>query len=245
MERSSWSRYGVAPSDGARIINVMAERISIVLALQDPGVRDAVNALLAADLNCEVIGEVASGPQVGPLVARLRPRVLVVDLLLPGSGGLEVTAEVTRKTPDTRVVILSASHEDVFVLEALRNGAAGFVSRDASGTELLQAVREVVAGRHFLSPPLSEAVIEAYLGGKAGGGDAYAALTRREREVLHLVVQGLSTKEIAQRLGISPRTAETHRAHVMYKLGVHSRAELIRFAARRGIVTPGPGQQSA
>jgi len=223
----------------------MTARITIALAEDHRVVRDGVRRLLEAEQDYVVVGEASDGLEVVPLVLRLQPQVLVVDLMMPGLGGLEATAAVTRKAPGTRVVILSMYHEDVFVLEALRNGAAGFVSKDASGVELVRAVREVVAGRHFLSPPLSEVVIQAYLGGKTSGGDVYGTLTRREREVLHLVAEGLSAKEIGRRLGMSPRTAETHRSHVMHKLGLHSRTELIRFAIRRGIVPPELGQQSA
>jgi DNA-binding NarL/FixJ family response regulator len=223
----------------------MTARITIALAEDHRVVRDGGRRLLEAEPDYVVVGEAADGLEVLPLVQRLKPQVLVVDLMMPGLGGLEVTAAVTHKVPATRIVILSMYHEDVFVLEALRNGAAGFVSKDASGVELVRAVHEVVAGRHFLSPPLSEVVIQAYLGGKTGGGDAYGTLTRREREVLHLVAEGLSAKEIARRLGMSPRTAETHRSHVMHKLGLHSRTELIRFAIRRGIVPPELRQQSA
>ena len=223
----------------------MTARITIALAEDHRVVRDGVRRLLEAEPDYVVVGEAADGLEVLPLVQRLKPQVLVVDLMMPGLGGLEVTAAVTHRVPSTRVVVLSMYHEDVFVLEALRNGAAGFVSKDASGVELVRAIREVVAGRHFLSPPLSEVVIQAYLGGKTSGGDAYGTLTRREREVLHLVAEGLSAKEIARRLGMSPRTAETHRSHVMHKLGLHSRTELIRFAIRRGIVPPELGQQSA
>jgi DNA-binding NarL/FixJ family response regulator len=223
----------------------MTPRITIALAEDHRAPRDSVRHLLEAERDYVVVGEVSDGREVVALVQRLKPQVLVVDLMLPGLGGLEVTAAVTRKAPETRIVILSQYHEDVFVLEALRNGAAGFVSKDASGAELVRAVREVMAGRHFLSPPLSEIVIEAYLGGKTSSGDAYGTLTRREREVLHLVAEGFSAKEIGTRLDMSPRTAETHRAHVMHKLGLHGRTELIRFAVRRGIVPPELGQQSA
>ena len=222
----------------------MTAKISIALALHHDDVRDDVRRLLESEPDYVIVGESSVGLEVVPLVRRLRPQVLVVDLLLPGLGGLEITAEVARRAPGTKVVILSVSHEAVFVLEALRNGAAGFVTLDTSGTELARAVREIMAGRHFLSPALSEVVIEAYLGGTASP-DAYATLTRREREVLHLVARGLSAKEIARRLEMSPRTAETHRSHVMHKLGLRSRNELIRFAHRRGIVSGDLGQQSA
>ena len=223
----------------------MPGRITIALAEDRRAGQPGVRHILEAEPDYLVVGEAADGSQAVPLVRRLKPQILVVDLMLPGLGGLEVTAAVNRKVPDTRIVILSQYHEDVFVLEALRNGAAGFVSRDAGGVELVRAVREVMAGRHFLSPPLSEIVIEAYLGGTSNARNAYDSLTRREREVLHLVAEGFSAKQIGARLEMSPRTAETHRAHVMHKLGLHNRKELIRFAVQRGIVPRELGQQSA
>jgi two-component system, NarL family, response regulator NreC len=220
-------------------------RITIGLAQDHRIVRDGVRLLFEAEPDFVVVGEAADGLEVMPLVQRLKPQVLVVDLMMPGLSGLEVSGAVSRLEPQTRVVILSLSQEDIFVLEALRNGAAGYVSRNGGSDDLVRAVREVAAGRHFLSPPLSEVVIRAYLGGTSSAGDGYGALTRREREVLRLVAEGLSAREIARRLGMSPRTAETHRSHVMHKLGLHNRTELIRFAIRRQIVSPALGQQTA
>jgi two-component system, NarL family, response regulator NreC len=222
----------------------MASQVTIALAQDRRRSREGVRRLLEG-AGYVVTGAVSDGREVLPMVQRLKPNVLVMDLIMPGLGGLEVTAEVARTSPATRVIILSTTHEDVFVLEALRNGAAGFVTWGEGGAELVRAVRDVATGRHFLSPPLSEVVIEAYLGGVTSAGDSYGSLTRREREVLHLVAEGMSAKETAKRLGMSPRTVETHRAHLMHKLGLHGRSELIRFAVQRGIVPPGLGQRSA
>jgi two-component system, NarL family, response regulator NreC len=223
----------------------MSPSISIVLADDHQLVREGLRRLLEAEPGFSVVGETADGLGVAPLVDRLRPQVLVVDLMMPGLGGIEATRQVRKQSPGTQVVILSMHTAEPFVLDALRNGAAAYVPKDAPGTELIRAIREVVAGRHYLAPPLSEAVIQALLAqSPPAAPDPYDTLTGREREVLHLTAQGLSNKEIARRLGCSPRTAETHRTHLMRKLGLKSRTDLIRLALKRGLL-PDTGSQSA
>jgi two-component system, NarL family, response regulator NreC len=223
----------------------MSPTVTIVLADDHQLVREGLRRLLEAEPGFDVVGEADDGLAVAPLVAKLRPRVLVIDLMMPGIGGIDATRQVIKESPDTRVVILSMHTAEPFVLEALRNGASAFVPKDAPGTELVKAIREVVAGRRYLSPPLSETVIRAFLAGTWGNAtDAYDRLTTREREVLHLTAQGLSNKEIARRLDVSPRTAETHRTNLMRKLGFKNRTELIRFALKRGLL-PETGSQTA
>jgi len=213
--------------------------ITIVLADDHPVVRQGLRVLLEAEPDFAIVGEVADGLEVAPLVERLKPNVLVLDLMLPGLNGLEVTRQVHQRTPQTRVIILSMYGNEAYVLEALRNGAAGYVLKAASGAELVRGVREVIAGRRYLSPPLSDSAVEAYVErAKTAPLDAYETLTTREREVLHLAAEGRSNTEVAARLGISARTAETHRANLMRKLGLHSQTELVRYALRRGILPP-------
>ena len=212
-------------------------RTTILLADDHPVVRQGLRALLEAEQDFTIVGEAADGLEVAGLVERLRPNVLVLDLMLPGLGGIEVTRQICHRFPQTRVVILSMYANEAYVLEALRNGAAGYVIKEASAAQLVQAVREVSAGRRYLSPPLSENAIEAYIQkAQATPLDLYETLTSREREVLHLAATGNSNIETADRLGISSRTAETHRANLMRKLGLHSQTELIRYAIRRGII---------
>jgi len=214
-------------------------RTTIVLADDHPVVRQGLRVLLEAEPDFAIVGEVADGLEVAPLVERLKPNVLVLDLMLPGLNGLEVTRQVHQRTPQTRVIILSMYGNEAYVLEALRNGAAGYVLKAASGAELVRGVREVIAGRRYLSPPLSDSAVEAYVErAKTAPLDAYETLTTREREVLHLAAEGRSNTEVAARLGISARTAETHRANLMRKLGLHSQTELVRYALRRGILPP-------
>lgn len=210
---------------------------TIVLADDHHIVRQGLRTLLEAEPEYVVVGEVADGLKVADMVEQLRPDVLVLDLMMPGLNGLEITRQVAQRSPKTRIVILSMHADEAYVLEALRHGASGYVLKDASTADVVQAVREVSAGRHYLSRPLSERAIEAYAQkAQAAPLDLYETLTTREREILQLAAESHTSTEIAARLGISPRTAETHRANLMRKLGLQSQTDLIRFAIRRGIL---------
>jgi DNA-binding NarL/FixJ family response regulator len=210
---------------------------TIVLADDHHVVRQGLRALLEAEPELSVVGEAAEGLAVIAMVERLKPNLLIVDVMMPGLTGLEVTRQIRQKSPQTRVLVLSMYANEAYVLEALRLGAAGYVLKGANAADLIQAVREVAAGRRYLSPPLTDHAIEAYVQ-KAHGAplDRYETLTTREREVLHLATEGFSHAEIAARLGISPRTAETHRANLMRKLRLKTQTDLIRYALRRGIL---------
>ena len=159
--------------------------------------------------------------------------------MLPGLSGLDVTRQVRQRSPNTKVLMLSTQTHGAYVQEALRNGAAGFALKSSSVTELLQAVQDVASGRHYLSPLLSQQAIEFY-GKEASAEDAaadpYRSLTDREREIFHLAAEGYKNAELADRLSISPRTVETHRANLMRKLGLRTQTDLVRYAIRRGIL---------
>lgn len=217
----------------------MKPHVTIALADDHPVVRDGLRLVMQAEPDLEVVGEAGDGLDALDLVVRLKPDVLVLDLMMPGLGGLEVARQAVRRSPRTRVVVLSMHADESYVLQALSNGASGYVLKDASATELVRAVREVSAGRRYLSPPLSEKAIELYMAKARAGGttDTYERLTARECEVLHLTAEGLSSSAIAERLGISTRTAETHRGNVMGKLGLHNRADLVRYAIERGLIS--------
>lgn len=213
--------------------------VTIVLADDHPVVRQGLRAVLEAEPLFSILGEAGDGLDAVDLVATLKPRVLVVDLMMPGLTGLEVTRRVRKESPDTQVVVLSMHASEPYVLEALRNGAGAYVLKNSESEHLVRAVREAAAGRRYLSPTLSERAIAAYGGGASAGAgptDVHDTLTDREREVLHLAAEGRSHREIAQRLGISPRTAEVHRANLMRKLDLHSQTDLVRYAIRRGII---------
>ena len=212
-------------------------RTTIVLADDHGIVRQGLRVLLEAEPDLVVVGEAADGLEAVRLVERLQPAVLVADVMMPGLSGLEVTREVGRRFPHTRVVILSMYANEAYVLEALRSGAAGYVLKEAGATDLVRAVREAAAGGRYLSPPLSERAIEAYVErAQAAPPDPYDTLTTREREVLQLTTEGLSSTLVAERLSISPRTVETHRANLMRKLNLRRQADLVRYAFEKGIV---------
>lgn len=211
--------------------------MDILLADDHPFVRAGLRALLEAQPDFRLVGEASDGLEAVRLVQRLKPDVLVLDLVMPGLNGLEVARQVRRLSPHTRVIILSMYANEAYVMEALRNGAVGYVVKDSDPMDLLQAVHEVTAGRRYLSPPLSERAIEAYIRkAEATMLAPYETLTTREREVLHLAAHGYTNSEIGRRLFISPRTVETHRGNVMHKLGLRSHTDLIRYALRRGIL---------
>jgi len=208
---------------------------TIVLGDDHKIVLKGLRALLDGQPGFAVVGEAADGIKVTSLVESLKPDVLVVDLMMPGLSGFDVTRRVTKRVPRTRVVILSMYSSEAHVVEALRSGAMAYVLKDASAEDLVNAIREAAAGRRFLSAPFSNDLIDSYLN-RPNGVDSYETLTPGEREVLHLVAEGLTSSEIAGRLFISPRTAESHRANLMRKLGLRSRTDLVRFAFQRGIV---------
>jgi DNA-binding NarL/FixJ family response regulator len=216
----------------------MAWMIKIVLADDHPIVRQGLRAAFEVEPGFAVVGEANDGLEAVKLVERLAPDVLVLDLMMPGLNGLEVARQVSQRSPKTRIVILSVSAAEPHVLEALRYGVAAYVLKGSSVADLVRAVREAAAGRHYLSPPLSQRALESYrTRAQAAPLDIYDTLTTREREVLQLAAEGHTNAEIAARISLSPRTVETHRSHLMHKLGLHSQTDLIRYALRRGIIS--------
>jgi len=213
--------------------------IKIILADDHRVVREGFRALLAAQKDFQIVGETGDGLEALRLVDQLKPDVLLVDVMMPGVSGLEVTRQLTQRRSPVRVVILSMHCNEAYVVEAVKNGAAGYVLKDASSADLVRCVREAVAGRRYLSPPLSERAIETYLqkARTTETMDRYQTLTTREREVLHLSAEGLTNPQIAARLYISPRTVETHRSNLMHKLGLSTHTDLIRYALQRGILS--------
>jgi two-component system response regulator NreC len=211
---------------------------TILLADDHEVVRRGLRALVEAEEGFKLIGETGDGLKAVTLVERLRPDVLVVDVMMPGLNGLDVTLQVTKRSPDTKSIVLSMHSDQSYVLQALRNGASGYVLKESSADELVRAIKEVTAGRRYLSPPLSEHAIQAYVEmAKEASLDPYETLTDRERQVLHLAAEGCNNVEVAARLCISPRTAETHRTNLMRKLDLHGQTDLVRYALRRGVIT--------
>lgn len=215
----------------------MTGTTTIVLADDHQVVRQGLRALLAGQPGFAVTGEAADGREVVGVVESLKPHVLVLDLVMPGLNGLEVIRQVRRRAPGTRIVVLSMHADAAYVVEALRHGALAYVLKSVSAACVVKAVREAMAGRRYLSPPLTERAIDEYAAKTKGGLlDTYETLTPREREVLHLAAEGCGNPEIAARLAISVRTAETHRANLMRKLGLRNQTEVVRYALGRGLL---------
>jgi DNA-binding NarL/FixJ family response regulator len=212
--------------------------ITVLLADDHPIVREGLRRLIEAENDLAVAAETGDGLEVVPLAERLRPDVVVLDLMLPGLGGLEIVRRVRQQLPSTRVVMLSMYSSPGYVAEALAGGASAYVLKKSTWSELVTAIRAAVGGQVYLDTSLSPEAVEHQRRRARGPVDLYDTLTRREREVLHLVSEGLSSAEIAGRLGISPRTIEMHRRHLVQKLELTGQAALVRYALQRGLHPP-------
>jgi two-component system response regulator NreC len=203
-------------------------------------VREGVCALLSSDPDFEVVGQAGDGVELFDLVERLQPDVVVLDLMMPGAGGLELTGQLARRRDPPAVLILSMHQSEAYVVEAMRRGATGYALKQAPAGELVRGIRTVARGARYLSPPLSDRAVEAYLRGPDQPQAPEDTLTVREREVLRLAAEGRSNAEVAALLFISRRTVETHRARAMKKLGLRNQVELARYAIEREIVPAAP-----
>jgi DNA-binding NarL/FixJ family response regulator len=209
---------------------------TVVLADDHELVRRGLRGLLEAEPDCRILAEATDGLAAVQAVAKFKPTALFLDLSLPRLHGLEVLRQVRVDSPHTKVIILSMHDDEPYVIEALRAGAMAYVLKGSDSSEIARAFHEVLAGRRFLSAPLSEWAINSLATRTADTTDPMQSLTAREREVLQLAAAGLGNPEIAERLFISPRTAETHRTNFMRKLGLQTQTDLVRFAIRKGII---------
>jgi DNA-binding NarL/FixJ family response regulator len=211
---------------------------TLLLADDHALVRQGLRMLLEAEPDLHVAGEAGDGSEALRLAGQLRPDILVVDVMMPGLSGLEVARQSCRRWPQTKVIVLSMYDTESYVVEALQAGASAYVLKQATSSDLVRAVRRVLEGGLYLSPPLDERAIQAYShNARATRADPYESLTGREREVFQLAAEGLSNPQIAAKLSLSPRTVEMHRANLMKKLGLKSQSELIRYALKRGSLT--------
>ena len=209
--------------------------VRILLADDHVVVRQGLRSLLETHPGFTVVGEACDGIEALALIQKLKPDVTVLDIMMPGLNGLEVSRQVQNLT---RVVILSMYNDRSYVTEALQQGAFGFVLKDASSEELILAIQAACRNEYYLSKPFSDQPISTYVKGTlAVKKDPYETLTSRERQILQLIVEGNRTDIIARRLGISPRTVEQHRAHVMTKYGVHTQTELVKRAIKKGLIS--------
>jgi DNA-binding NarL/FixJ family response regulator len=205
-----------------------SDRITVLLADDHALVRRGFRRLLEDDASIDVVGEASTGDEAVRLTAELKPRVVVMDCAMPGGNGLSATRRILRRTPQTAVLMLSMHSEETFVRQALDAGARGYILKNALHLDLAAAVKAAAAGETVLDPTLpSRDTLK---------GERASALTTRELEVLQLICEGLSNKEIAARLDLSANTIAVHRANIMQALGVHKAAELVVYAIQRGLV---------
>jgi DNA-binding NarL/FixJ family response regulator len=200
-------------------------------------VRQGLRRLLESDDAIAVVGEASSGRAAVEMVQEIQPHVVVMDVGLPELNGVEATRQIVKRLDGTRVLILTMHGDDVYVRQSLRAGAHGYVLKDADGVDLIQAVKTVGTGGSFFSPEIARVMLEDYLGdGDRDDDDKIARLTDREREVMQLIAEGRSSKEVANLLSLSVYTVDTHRKHIMEKLDLRNTAELVRFAIRSKVV---------
>jgi two-component system, NarL family, response regulator NreC len=211
--------------------------VKVLVADDHPIVRKGLRDLLENDPLFHIVGEAGDGLQALELVKQQKPDVLIVDMMMPGLNGLEVLRQAKQLLPNLQAIVLSMHSNEAYVAEALKNGASGYVLKDSGPVELIQAVNEVLAGRHYLSSAISEEMVNTYIRKiETSKVDPYSLLTNREREIMQLTAEGYTSQEIAERFTISRRTVEQHRANIMQKLGLRNQSDLIRYAFKRGVL---------
>ena len=216
----------------------MENKLSIVLADDHTILREGLRALLTADPGFEVVGEARDGREAVRCVEKLGPELILMDLSMPRMSGMEAIREIKKRYPETKIIALTVHKTEEYLLNTLQAGADGFVLKDATHDELIMAIKNVMGGKSYLSPAVSEKVIEGYLQGKKStrSRSTWESLSQREREVLKLIAEGYKNKEIAGDLCISLKTVEKHRANLMKKLDLHNAAALTVYAVDKGLV---------
>ncbi len=208
----------------------------VLIADDHTMVRESLVSVLQADGDVQVVGQASDGIEALEKAVLLRPDIVIADLSMPRLNGIEVVRRLREALPDTKVLVLTMHQEDEYVLQAVRAGASGYLVKDSAAAELLAAVRSLHAGRGYLGPQAAKTLADQLQHPERTLDDPYGRLTAREREVFHLMAEGMTTKEIARRLGISVKTAENHRGRVLDKLDVRNTAELVRYALRKGLM---------
>ncbi len=211
-------------------------KIRVVIADDHAILREGVRALLQLQPDIEVAGEASDGIQAIAAVERLDPDVILMDIAMPGLGGIEAALELHKLGKRAKVLILSQYEDREYVRRLLKAGVSGYVLKKSAGSELANAIRAVHRGGLVLDPEVARTAMEGAGQASPGAADPYESLTDREKQVLKLVAEGRSNKEVAELLGISVKTAMSHREHVMEKLAVHNRTELVRFALKKGVI---------
>ncbi|HEU5438724.1 MAG TPA: response regulator transcription factor [Ktedonobacterales bacterium] len=213
-------------------------KVRVLLADDHTILRAGLKMMLNAQPDIEVVGEASDGRQAVGEAQRLQPDVIIMDITMPECNGIEATKQVKRLMPETRVLVLTMHENEEYLFQMLRAGASGYMLKEAADTELISAIRVVSSGRFYLSPSAQSMMVSDYLQRVHTGEerDSYSALTEREREILKLVAEGHTNNQIGELLFISPKTVDTHRTHIMDKLNLHNRAELVKYAMRRGLL---------
>jgi two-component system, NarL family, response regulator NreC len=213
--------------------------IRIVLADDHTVMRSGLRLLLERQPNLQVVGEAADGTEAVALAGEQKPDVVVMDIAMPHLNGVEATRQIVTRSPDTAVVILSMHSDESYVIRSLKAGARAYLLKDSAEADLIAAIHAITEGKSFFSPGVRRLLKEDYMHKMAelGAEDSYELLTNREREVLQLVAEGKSNKDVANLLNLSLYTVETHRTHILQKLNLHSVPELILYAVRKGIIS--------
>jgi two-component system, NarL family, response regulator NreC len=213
-------------------------RLRILIADDHTLVRQGLRKIIEARPEWEVVAEAGTGREAVQQTIDLQPDVVIMDVAMPHLNGVEAVQQIHRRAPHVRVLMLSMYADEAYVTRAVRAGAAGYLLKDSADADLIGAVQALSQGKSFFSPSVAKVLVDEYVRhlSERGITDRYDALSEREREVFQLVVEGYSSKEVASLLQISPATVETHRAHVMEKLGVHTTAELVLYAVRKGVI---------
>lgn len=218
----------------------MSRPYRVVIADDHSIFRAGLKTVLAQDGRLEVVGEAASGREAVDLVLKLKPDLVIMDISMPGLSGIEATKRITAQEPLTRVIILSVHSRKTFIMEALKAGARGYVVKDSTGQKLLEAAEAVLKGESYLDSPAASHIVAEFVKLAAGETEPAGAggLTDREEEILRLIVEGHTSRQIAGMLFISPKTVDNHRARIMSKLGLHDVIDLVKYAISTGLVDP-------
>jgi len=214
-------------------------KYQIVIVEDQMLMRAGLRALLREEPDIEIAGEMDSGPDAARLIAQLQPDLVLMDPTVPGISGIASIAQIKARCPAARILILTRQRADEYIHQSLKAGADGYILKDATGEELRVAIRSVLQGKTYLSPDVSNTVINGYLGSRKGAGitSAWETVTHRERQVLKLVAEGLANKSIAGYLALSVKTVEKHRSNLMKKLDLHNASSLTAFAIAKGLVS--------
>ena len=213
-------------------------RLRILLADDHTIVRQGLRKVLEERPEWEVVAEAGDGREAVRQAEQLKPDVAILDVAMPLLNGIEATRQIGKKSPSTRVLVLSMHADDAYVIQILQAGAIGYLLKDSADVDLIQAVTAAAAGKSFFSPAIARVMLDDYVRQLSDKGvtDRYETLSEREREIFQLIAEGKANKEIAALLSISPSTVETHRARIMDKLDLHSAAEIVLYAVRRGVI---------